>query len=355
MPEPSDVSILVVSYNTVDLTRQCLASLSAGTDRPYEVILVENASSDGTVEMIRREFRSVRLIAMPRNIGFARAVNLAARYSSGKYVLLLNPDTRMHPGTIDRLVDFARMHPEAGLVGGRTVAPSGDVDHMSCWGRPTLWSSFCYGTGLSSAFPRSSVFDPESLGHWQRDSVREVGVVTACLLLAPRIVWDRLGGFDERFFMYGEDLDLSLRAVQLGYHPMITPDAVITHVSGASSGGASRRALTLRGKVTAFRKHWTPWRAHLAVDLLVLGTAARGYGAHAVNRLSGGRRGEAALVWRAVFNDRHAWSTPFPAAVDGLEGPTAPEELRFPPNSPLAVAGDPAENGATPCGDSGLA
>ena len=178
---------------------------------------------------------------------------------------------------------------------------------------------------------------------------------SGCLLLTSRAVWNRLGGLDERFFMYGEDLDLSIRAAGLGCRPMITPDAVITHVLGGSSSGVSRRVLTLRGKVTAIRKHWTPWRAGLGVTLLVVGTAARGYGAHAVHRLSGGRRGMEALVWRTVFDDRRAWSTPFPAAVDGLEGPTAPEELRLPPNSPLAVAGDPAENGATPCGDSSLA
>lgn len=323
MADTSVVSVLIVSYWTADLTRECLASLASGTRRPLEVIVVDNASNDGTAEMIQREFPDVRLIPLERNIGFARGVNLAANAAHGDYLLLLNPDTRMHRGSIDRLVDFAREHQEAGVVGGRTLSPSGEVDHMSCWGRPSLWSVFCSAVGLSTAFPRSPLFDPESLGHWQRDSAREVGVVTGCLLLAPRVVWEQLGGFDERFFMYGEDLDLCLRAARLGFRPMITPDAVITHVSGASSSGVDRRALSLRGKVTVFRKHWAPRRADLAVGLLVLGTAARGSAARGLHRLSGGHRGGGALAWQAVFANRHEWARPFPSMEEGLEGPTA--------------------------------
>ena len=114
-------------------------------------------------------------------------------------------------------------NPGHGLYGGRTLWPDGTVCPGSCWGKPSLWSLFCFSTLLSTVFKGSRVFDPESLGGWQRDTVREVDIVTGCLLLAPREVWDELGGFDERFFMYGEDGDLALRAAAsraaAGHHP----------------------------------------------------------------------------------------------------------------------------------------
>src|SRR5204862_7187826 len=111
----------------------------------------------------------------------------------------------------------------------------GAVDPKSCWGAPTLWSLVCFASGLSTLFPRTRLFDPESLGRWPRDTEQEVDIVTGCLLLTRRNVWDELGGFDERFWVYGEDADFCLRAAGRGWRPAITPRATVVHVVGASS------------------------------------------------------------------------------------------------------------------------
>jgi len=219
-----DISVVIVSYKVPELLRACLASLQREVVGPsYEIIVVENASGDGTAEIVRDEFPAARLIALEQNIGFAAGSNLGARSATGEYVLLLNPDTELVGDTLAALLRYARAHPEAGLVGGRTLSPGGDLDPGSCWGAQSLWSLVCFASGLSTAFRRSQLFNPESLPGWERDSAREVDIVTGCLCLARRTIWEQLDGFDEAFFMYGEDADLAARAHKLGYRPAITP------------------------------------------------------------------------------------------------------------------------------------
>ena len=199
-----------------------------------------------------------RVIQLQANIGFARACNLGIARSRGEHVMLLNPDAVLRPEAIDGLVAFFRRDPGTGLVGGRTLRPDGDLDPSSCWGAPSLWSWFCSATGLTSVFRRSRIFDPESLGSWQRDSEREVDIVTGCLLLTSREIWDRLGGFDEDYFMYGEDADLSMRAKELGFRPSITPQATAVHAVGASSSvRLDKLRLLHTGKATLARKRWS--------------------------------------------------------------------------------------------------
>lgn len=317
-----DVSILIVTYRCAEEVRECLRSIDDGTSSAvsHEVIVLDNASRDGTVEMIAAEFPWVRLLALDENLGFARGVNRAGEEARGEFVLLLNPDTVVHPGTIERLVEFARHHPEHGIYGGRTVRPDGTLDPISCRGKPTLWSTFCFATMLSAAFPRSALFNPELLGRWQRDSVREVDVVTGCLLLTPRPLWERLGGLDTRFFMYGEDVDLSLRAAEAGFRPVITPDAVVTHELGASSETrADKMALVFRARVTVIRMHWPRWQRPLGVGLLWLGVGLRALLAR-VGRL-GSPAGAGRAMWRGVWRERRSWLQGYPASGPGRATP----------------------------------
>ncbi len=204
-------------------------------------------------------------------------MNRAAELATGDYLLLLNPDTVLHDdGGLARLLAFARSHPEHGLFGGRTLWPDGTLCPGSVWGAPSLWSHACFALALSSAFKGSRVFDPDSLGGWRRDSVRRVGVVTGCLLLVTREDWDALGGFDERFFMYGEDVDLSLRAARAGRPPVLVPAIEITHTVGVSSGSRpGRKTLVMKGKATVVRKHSGPAGRTLALGLLRLGVGIR--------------------------------------------------------------------------------
>jgi len=316
-----DLSVLIVSYNTRDLLRDCLRSVYEETrDLRFEVLVVDNASTDGSADMVAAEFPEVQLLRSSENLGFARANNRAAEHASGAYVLLLNPDTRVHDGALQRLVAFARRHPEHGLYGGRTLAADGEVDPSSCWGQPSLWSLLCFAAGLSTIFKRSRWLDPESLGRWPRDSVREVGVVTGCLCLAPRAVWDELGGFDDRYFMYGEDTDLSLRARRAGYRPVVTPDATVTHLVGASSARrAEKKVLVFRGIATLLRQRWSPLRRVPGLGLLAGGVALRALGSRLGARPADGKE---AGFWSEVWSRRGVWWPGYPEQGPG-RGDTA--------------------------------
>lgn len=203
--QPIDVSILIVSFNTRELTLEALRSVRRETtDVSYEVIVVDNASGDGSAMAIAAEFPDVRLFARADNIGFARANNLAAREARGKYILLLNPDTVVLDRAIDRLHAFARRLPDARIWGGRTLFADGSLNSASCWGRMTLWNLACRATGLAAVFRTAEVFNGEAYGGWLRDTERTVDIVSGCFLMIESSFWRELDGFDPLFFMYGE-------------------------------------------------------------------------------------------------------------------------------------------------------
>ncbi|HET7721223.1 MAG TPA: glycosyltransferase family 2 protein, partial [Acidimicrobiales bacterium] len=225
---------------------------------------------------------------------------------------LLNPDTEVLPGAVRRLRDFARENPKAGLVGGRTLTAEGATEPSCCWGRPTMWSTFCFASGLSTAFRAHRWFDPEAMGGWDRDTPREVGVVTGCLVMVHRDVWAELGGFDPRFFMYGEDTDLSLRARKAGYRPMITPTAEIVHTIGASSSvPTNRRVMIMRGKVTVFHLHWGRVGAKVGAALLLAGVALRAALGVAKGAL-GRSRSIQQDAWVGTWQRRREWIDGYP-------------------------------------------
>jgi N-acetylglucosaminyl-diphospho-decaprenol L-rhamnosyltransferase len=314
-----DVSALIVTYHCREAARACLESLYEHAGGiALEVIVVDNASGDGTAEMVREDFPQARLLALAENVGFARAVNVAAEEARGEHLLLLNPDTEVHEGMLAAFLAFAGGLPEPAICGGRTLRPDGRLDPGSCWGAPTLWSLFCFATALSSAFKGTRLFDPESLGGWKRDSVRDVDIVTGCLLFVPKALWRELGGFDPRFFVYGEDADLALRAAAAGVRRVITPDAVVTHEVGVSSATRpDKLVLLFRGKVTLLRKHWGPVKSRLGVALV-----AGGVGLRAVQARLLGRGGGVASGWPALWRARSEWLPGFEPV--GTTPPTAP-------------------------------
>ncbi|WP_432534236.1 glycosyltransferase family 2 protein [Kineococcus arenarius] len=320
-----DVSVVVVTYNAPEWTAQCLDAL-ASAGRPaatHEVVVFDNASDEPTRRLLTERAAAdpgLRVHLSPGNLGFAAACNRAAELSSGRHVLLLNPDAVVHPGAIDALLAFLEQDPTRGVVGGRVLYPDGSVSLTSCFAQPTLWSWFCYASGLSTAFKRSPVFDPESLGRWDRDSVRDVGVVSGCFLLAARETWDALGGFDESFFMYSEDADLSARAIARGLHPAVTPDAVVTHAGGKSaSSRTGKLRMLMRGKAQFARKHWSPARAGAGTTLLAAGAGLRTAGERAL-ALTG--RGGREQVWAPLWRERREWAAGWTAdAVAAVRGP----------------------------------
>jgi GT2 family glycosyltransferase len=275
-PPAPVVSILVISYNTRDLTLACIRSAIAETTVPHEIIVVDNASRDGSAEAIAAAFPAdafpdVRLIASPENLGFSRGNNRAAREARGDYILLLNSDTVVLDHAIDNLVAFAREMPDAGMWGGRTLFPDGSLNPQSCWRLPSLWNIFCRTAGLNALFPGSPLFHSEAYAGWQRDEIRPVEMIIGCFLMTTRSLWERLGGFDESLFMYGDDADLCIRARALGADPHITPAATIIHYGGASdSVRADKMVRLMSAKVSVVDRHFRSWRRPLALGILRL-------------------------------------------------------------------------------------
>ncbi|ODT87850.1 glycosyltransferase family 2 protein [Phenylobacterium sp. SCN 70-31] len=304
---PVDLSVIVVSYNTKLLTLQALESLFRHPPPvDFEVIVIDNASPDGSFEAIASEFPRIEAIAHPENIGFAAGNNVAARNARGRRILLLNPDTITLEHSLSGLWAFAEREPNRRIWGGRTLFPDMTLNPTSCWRRMTLWSLTCSAFGLTHLGHGSSLFNPEAMPEWPRDSIRDVDIVTGCFLLIDTALWRELGGFDPAFFMYAEEADLCLRAKVRGARPGISPEAEIVHMGATSEAGADKIVKTTRGRVTLMRKHWTPAAVAIGRALLLTWSGLRLVG----SRFASGRRdapGAAREKWSLVWKRRKEW------------------------------------------------
>ena len=248
-------------------------------DQSYELIVIDNASTDGSAEAIATQFPEISLIASKENLGFARANNVAAEQAQGEYLLLLNPDTVVLDHAVDNLMSFAKKNPQAKIWGGRTVFADRTLNPGSCARRMTVWSLFCIAVGLTAAFRSNAVFNWEGYGAWQRNSKRPVDIVTGCFFLIPTSFWRELRGFDPDFFMYAEEVDLCIRAGKAGADPLFTPEAEIVHYAGASERTyAAKIAKNFAGKITLVNKHWSPLRRRVVPYLLAFHAFVRASG-----------------------------------------------------------------------------
>ena len=253
-----DLSIVILNYNTREQLRTCLESVRAeGSTIDTEVIVVDNASSDGSADMVAADFDWVTLIRAPRNGGYAYGNNLGLRQSRAPAVMLLNPDTLVPPGSPAALLNRLAAHPEAGVVGPKLVRPDGSM-HLACRRSfPTPAVAFYRVSGLSRLFSHSPRFGRYNLTYLDPDLPTEVDSVCGACLLIRRAVIDRIGPLDERFFMYGEDLDWCLRARQAGWSVRYEPSVVVQHQHGAAS-----RKRPLRTTVHFFRAMDLFYRKH---------------------------------------------------------------------------------------------
>jgi GT2 family glycosyltransferase len=304
----NQISVLIISYNTREMTLACIASVfEQTTPGTFEVIVVDNASTDGSADAIDAAFPDVRLVRLEQNVGFAAGNNVAAEVATGRFLLLLNPDTVVLDRAIDRLVAFAEANDRAGIWGGRTVFADGSLNPASCWARPTLWSVFCIASGMTACFRGSALFNPESFGSWRRDTVREVDIVSGCFFLIRRELWDKLGGFDPAFFMYGEEADLCLRAAKLGHRGMVTPDATIIHHGGASERAKSGKMIKLfDAKARLFRRHWPSWQVPIGIALLDGWALSRWVAFSCLSVVKSSAR-PSAETWREIWRNRSKW------------------------------------------------
>jgi len=209
---------------------------------------------------------------------------------------------------IDHLYSFATQYPQAGIWGGRTLFGNGNLNPASCWSRQTLWSLVSQATGLSSLFRHSSIFNSEGIGGWNRDGMREVDIVSGCFLLIKRGLWEKLGGFREQFFMYGEEADLCLRARDFGVRPMVTSAATIIHYGGASEKvRADKLVRLLKAKILLICFHFPLLTRRIGCWLLILWPTSR-YLAHLfLARLGSNSSQEKADVWKEVMQRKNEW------------------------------------------------
>jgi O-antigen biosynthesis protein len=238
------VSVIIVNYKVPQSLRQALHSLqeSAGYG-DVEVIVVDNASNDGSEAMVKKEFPEIKWLQLKQNIGFGKACNVGAKNAEGEYLLLLNPDTIVTHTTISSAVDFMRQHPDVGLLGPKLLNPDGTLQRGCRRGFPTPAAAFYHFSGLSRLFPESKRFGHYNLTWLDPDLSCPVDAISGCFMVIPRKLFFELGGFDEEFFMYGEDLDLCWRVHEKGLLVWYHPEIRVIHLKGRSS---ARRVIQSR-------------------------------------------------------------------------------------------------------------
>jgi len=267
-----DVTIIIVNWNTSETLRKCLSSVYQSTKRiDYEVIVIDNASQDGSPDMIKAEFPQVHLVQNKKNAGFAAANNQGMAIAKGRYVLLLNSDTVILKNAIYKTVKFADAHPEAAVIGCRVLNPDRSLQ-PTCFMFPSVLNMILSCTYLYKLFPRNKFFGRERMTWWDRRTIREVDVVTGCFMLVRREAIESVGMMDEQFFMYGEETDWCYRFKQAGWKILFTPDAEIIHIGGQTSKYIRiEAALQLRGSILRFiRKHYSLWQYTIACFLIWL-------------------------------------------------------------------------------------
>lgn len=234
------ISVVIVSYNVRDLLENCLQSLySALSGITHEVFVVDNRSDDGTVEMVRRRFPQALLIANDENLGFARANNLALAEARGETLLLLNPDTLVQEDTVATMLRFFRENQDVGMAGCRIIKPDGSLEAASRRSFPSPWVSFTKLSGLSALFPRSPLFARYNLTYLSEDESYEVDAISGSFMMLRREVYDSIGGLDESYFMYGEDLDWCFRTQKAGWKLYYVHSTKIIHYGGESTKRSS--------------------------------------------------------------------------------------------------------------------
>lgn len=271
------LSIIIVNWNTKQLLRDCLTSVyeHAG-DVDYEIIVIDNASADGSAEMVKSDFRQVILIENTENRGFAAANNQGMAIAKGKYVLLLNSDTVVLDNAIADTVRFADENPQAAVTGCRVQNPDRTLQ-PTCFMFPSLLNMLLSSTYLYKLFPKNRFFGREQMTWWDRSDVRQVDVVTGCFMLVRREAIDKVGVMDERFFIYGEETDWCRRFKQAGWKVMFTPSANIIHLGGQSTQiKATAMAVQLRKSILQYmKKHHSLFVYRIACLLTLIFLAVR--------------------------------------------------------------------------------
>jgi GT2 family glycosyltransferase len=259
------ISVIILSWNTRELLKGCLNSIrTSGGQLVQEVIVVDNASVDGSTDMVAAQFSDVTLIRSKENLGFARANNLGIERASGSWLALVNSDVVVHPGCFEELVKYLEKHGEAGLVGPAVIGADGRPQ-PTCRRFPTIWSTACRSLALDNVFSRWPILSGRELCHKGQARLAEVDVLSGCFWMARREAVAQVGGLDERFFFYAEDIDWCKRFWDAGWKVVFVPKATATHLGGGSSANAP-----LRYSIEMLRANLAYWRKHYGVPGLAI-------------------------------------------------------------------------------------
>jgi len=271
------LSVVIICWNDLRVIRECLHSIFAGTQSAdFEVIVSDNGSTDGSVQFIHENYPQVRVVENGANLGFAKGNNAGIRAAQGELVLILNPDTIIHEGSMDRFIAFADQHPEVGAFGCRVLNLDGTYQ-VSCRLFPTMkrfWVSALYLHRLGRF---SSLFNFEEYEGWKGESERQIDWQSGCCVMIRGPLLKSLGGFDEQFFYHFEEVDLCRRVWDSGVSIVFTPEATITHLGGQS---VSRFPIRFeiekyRSRYRYFYKHFGPEGARECRRLSIAGIRLR--------------------------------------------------------------------------------
>ena len=252
-----DLSIVIVNFNTRDLLKNCLTSIFKQRGVEYEVWVVDNASRDGSAQMVEKDFTQVKLIKNKENLGFAKGNNLALRQAQSKYLFLLNPDTIVKEGSLSKLVDFLEKNPQAGAVGAKILNPDGSLQSSVGKFYDLGSVSLMLFGGERAGFLRSS---PSKMG--------EVDWVSGAALAVRKEVFENVGGLDENFFMYMEEVEWCYRIRKAGFKIFFYPEVEIVHYERASGSKSQAIWGIYQGLILFFQKHKPPWQVIILRALL---------------------------------------------------------------------------------------
>jgi len=273
------LSICIPNYNAKGYLEKCLGSIQSAVEMTHEVIVIDDASTDGTPDLVRKNFPAVKVIVNETNQGFAKSVNRGLKEGKARYFLILNNDTLILPGTFEKLVGFMERNPAIGVVGPKILYPDGTMQKQCRRSFPTPWNIFCYFSGLSRLFPRNEWFAQYLMTYKSEAEIQEIDAVSGAFMLMRKEVVDAVGGFDEDYYLYGEDLDYCYRAKGKGWKVYYNPEAQIIHYG--REGGTC--AIPFRSFYEFHRSMWIYYKKHhfqnhgCAFNLLVLsGIMARG-------------------------------------------------------------------------------
>jgi GT2 family glycosyltransferase len=277
MDEFVDISIIIVNWNTKELLLECVSSIKQDANNyKVEIIVVDNASKDGSPQALKDLHPDLKLIQNKENLGFAKANNIGIKLSSGKYICIVNSDVELRKDCLATMYNYMNKHPQIAVLGPKVYYPDMS-SQVSCTNFPTIWNNFCEASGLQRIFPHSKIFSGEYMNYYHHNAILNVDSLVGCFLMVRRNVIDQVGLLDERFFIYSEEVDWCKRFRNAGWDIIFLPDASVIHHDASSSSKYPLRfsAELLKSKIKYWKKHRSMLTVIIFLMIIVMNSGVR--------------------------------------------------------------------------------